>query len=178
MAIEEGLVTKLGNQGMEPTAWIRIVRSGACESCSSRHSCNAGKGDQNQEVEAVNEVHARIGDRIQVVMATGSLLKATFLLYLFPVLCMIAGGLIGHWISENLQLQGSLLSVLLSLAFLALAMILVRIKGRRMGTDKAYRPRIMRIIGRESTELREAENRKPSGIIVDGSVPSTSHLPI
>jgi sigma-E factor negative regulatory protein RseC len=178
MAIEEGLVTKLGSHGAVPTAWIKIVRSGACESCSSRHSCSAGKGDQNQEVEAVNDVHARAGDRIQVAMATGSLLKATFLLYLFPVLCMIVGGLIGHWASENLHFQGSWLSVVLSMAFLALAMTLVRIKGRRMGTDKAYQPRIVRIIGRDPVSALEAEGRRTSGIMVDGTISPTYHLPV
>ena len=149
MATEQGVVTRL-NAGVDPpTAWVRIVRTGACESCSSRHSCNVGKGGSTDEVEAVNLVKARIGDRIQVTMETGSLMKATFLLYLFPVLCMIAGGVFGHGISLSLDIQGSVLSVLLSLVFLAAAMIFVRAKGRRMGMKSVYRPRILRIIGHE-----------------------------
>ena len=149
MAIEQGVVTRLNTGGVPPTAWVKIVRTGACESCSSRHSCNVGKGGQTDEVEAVNPVKARIGDRIQVTMGTGSLIKATFLLYLFPILCMLAGGLFGHGISLSLDFQGSVLSVLLSLIFLAAAMVMVRSKGRRMAMKSDYRPRILRIIGHE-----------------------------
>jgi sigma-E factor negative regulatory protein RseC len=148
MAIEHGIVTRLGTQSSTPTAWVKIIRSSACEACSSRHSCNAGRGGDDQEVETVNEVRAGIGDHIQVVMNTGSLLKATFLLYLFPILCMLVGGLTGDWVSMRLNIQGSALSVLLAVVFLGSAMLIVRIKGQRMGKDRAYRPRVLRVIGR------------------------------
>lgn len=171
MAIEEGIVTNLNAAaGRESTAWVKIVRTGACESCSSRHSCDVGKGGgQSQEVEAVNEVKARIGDRIQVAMNTGSLIKATFLLYLFPILCMILGGLAGQWISMRLHVQGSIWSVLFSLAFLAVAMLVVRVKGRQMGMNKAYRPRILRVIGRATaTSISPAHGAAPSKKNNDG----------
>jgi len=147
MAIEQGVVTRLGDAENPPTAWIQIIRTGACESCSSRHSCEVGRGGPVAEVEAVNSVKARVGDRIQVTMDTGSLMKATFLLYLFPILCMIVGGIVGHGISLFLGIRGSLPTVLLSMAFLAAAMIIVRAMGRRMGIKSEYRPRILRVIG-------------------------------
>ena len=43
------------------------------------------------EVDAVNSVGAQVGDRIMLYFETGSLLKATFLLYIFPILCMLLG---------------------------------------------------------------------------------------
>lgn len=158
MATEQGVVTRLNAEGNPPTAWVKIVRTGACESCSSRNSCHVGKGGPTDEVEAVNTVKAGIGDRIQVTMETGSLMKATFLLYLFPILCMIVGGVFGHWMSLSLGVRGSILSVLLSLVFLAAAMIIVRARGRRMGMKSDYRPRILRVLGRASTlsEIPEA----------------------
>ena len=149
MAIEEGIVVKQGAREQRKTAWVKIVRSSACESCSSRDSCKVTSGGQGEEVEVTNSINARIGDRIQIMMATGSLLKATFLLYLFPILCMILGGLIGHWISLKLTISGSALSVLVSVVALVMSMIIIRIKGRRMGEQKAYQPRILRVIGRE-----------------------------
>ena len=157
MAIEEGIVIKQGIKGQNKTAWVRIVRSGACESCSSRDSCKVSSG-QGEEVEVANEINARIGDRIQIMMATGSLLKATFLLYLFPILCMILGGLIGHWISQKMMISGSVLSVLVSAAALVMSMIIIRIKGRRMGAQKAYQPRILRVIGREPVIPQDLDN--------------------
>lgn len=149
MAIEQGVVTRLNDAGNPPTAWVKIMRTGACESCSSRDSCHVGKGGATDEVEAVNSIKARIGDRIQVTVATGSLMKATFLLYLFPILCMIMGGMAGQWLSLQMGMRGSVLSVLLALVLLVVAMVIVRAKGRRMGTKSNYRPRILRVIGHD-----------------------------
>ena len=157
MALEEGIIIKQGTKGQHQTAWVKIVRSGACESCSSRDSCKVN-GGQGEEVEVANDINARIGDRIQIMMATGSLLKATFLLYLFPILCMILGGLIGHWISQKMMISGSVLSVIVSAAALVLSMIIIRIKGRRMGEQKAYQPRILRVIGREPAIPQNLDN--------------------
>ena len=89
MAIEQGVVVRLGTDGSR-TAWVKTERSSACESCASRESCNPGADGKAQEVEAINAADARVGDRIQVVIGTGAMLKATFLLYLFPIICMLA----------------------------------------------------------------------------------------
>jgi sigma-E factor negative regulatory protein RseC len=150
MAIEQGLVIR--EEGKKAMAWVRIERSAACDACSSRRDCNVARGDQEREVEAVNEVNAHIGDRVHVVMDTGSLLKATFMLYLFPILCMILGGIAGHVFSFRLNIEGSLVTVVFTLTGLVLAMLFVRAKGRRMGTNMSYRPRILRIIGHNSVQ--------------------------
>jgi hypothetical protein len=51
------------------------------------------------EVEAINTARARVGDRIVLNIQTGSLLKATFLLYVFPILAMIAGAVLGQTVA-------------------------------------------------------------------------------
>ena len=150
MAIEQGVVTRLSADAEPATAWVKIVRTGACESCGSRHSCAMGKGDPADEVEALDPLQVRIGDRVQVTLSTGSLLKATFLLYLFPILCMILGGSLGHWLSPRLNRPDSATSMVLAMVFFAVAMIIVRTQGRRMGLKNDYRPRILRVIGHGS----------------------------
>ena len=51
------------------------------------------------EVEAFNTADARVGDRIVLNIKTASLLKATFLLYVFPILAMIAGEVLGQTVA-------------------------------------------------------------------------------
>ena len=146
MATEEGIVTKISGEGSE-TAWVRTSQSNACKSCSSRHSCNPEKG-QEREVEAINLVGAEVGDRIQISIETGSLLKATFLLYIFPVICMLCGGLVGNRMSAYMGLAPSPAAALLAaVAFLG-AMALVRLGAGRMAMKMEYRPKITRIIGK------------------------------
>jgi sigma-E factor negative regulatory protein RseC len=119
----------------------------------------SGDGGKTQEVEALNPVNARVGDRIQIAIGSGSLLKAMFLLYLFPIICMLAGGLLGNWAAPAFSLNPSIVSVLTALASLVLAMLIVRAGGQRMAAKPAYRPRIVRVLGRD----RGAAMAPPAG---------------
>lgn len=165
MLIEQGIVIRMGSHGAT-SAWVKMVRSSACESCSSRDSCKAGEGGQTQEVEALNPVNARVGDRIQIAIGSGSLLKAMFLLYLFPVICMLAGGLLGNWLGPRLSLNSSLLSVIAAVICLVLAMLVVRSGGRHMATQTAYRPHIVRIIGRDTATVTDLHKSFPAPAVI------------
>jgi sigma-E factor negative regulatory protein RseC len=146
MATEEGIVTKISGKGSQ-TAWVRTSQSSACKSCSSRHSCNPEKG-REREVEAINLVGAEVGDRIQISIETGSLLKATFLLYIFPVICMLCGGLAGNRLSAQMGLDPSPAAALVAAISFLGAMAVVRLGAGRMALKTEYRPKITRIIGK------------------------------
>ena len=166
MAIEQGIVIKFGDKGIQ-TAWVETRRSSACESCSVRDSCNQGAGTDKREVEALNDVGARIGDRIQIAVSDASLLKATFLLYLFPVLCMLAAGIGGHFIAIRYDLDTSLVSLAAAVTALVTALSFVRIRGGRMAAKAEYRPRIIRILGRAAADRSVPEGLRTEGRDVD-----------
>jgi sigma-E factor negative regulatory protein RseC len=149
MATEEGIVTKISGKGSQ-TAWVRTSQSSACKSCSSRHSCNPEKG-QEREVEAINLVGAEVGDRIQISIETGSLLKATFLLYVFPVICMLCGGIVGNRLSTQIGLDPSPAAALVAAISFLGAMAVVRMGAGRMALKTEYRPKITRIIGKAAS---------------------------
>ena len=149
MAIEQGIVVERGKEG-SGSAWVETVVSPTCESCSSRGSCHGGSGNNRRKVEAINEVDAKVGDRIQLSLSSASMLKATFLLYLFPILCMLAGALAADVIAKRFQLHASFFTAGTAFIFLGLAMVIVRIKGNRLATKADYRPKIIRIIGHGS----------------------------
>lgn len=161
MATEAGIVTKIGSESRQ-TAWVKVMPSSACEACSSRHSCTAKPGGDEREVEAINPIGAAVGDRIQLSISTGSLLKATFLLYIFPVLCMLAGGIAGHIIAAHLLWDTSVLSAIAAFACLAAAMLVVRLGGNRMAQSTAYRPRIIRIISRHMDSPDKPNRQRPA----------------
>jgi sigma-E factor negative regulatory protein RseC len=148
MATEEGIVTKISGKGSQ-TAWVRTSQSSACKSCSSRHSCNPEKG-QEREVEAINLVGAEVGDRIQISIETGSLLKATFLLYVFPVICMLCG-IVGNRLSTQIGLDPSPAAALVAAISFLGAMAVVRMGAGRMALKTEYRPKITRIIGKAAS---------------------------
>ncbi len=148
MATEEGIVFKMGDAG-SGTAWVKTTRTSACKSCSSRGACHTG-GGKEMEVEAINTARATVGDRIVLNIETGSLLKATFLLYVFPILAMLAGALIGHTVAEMRGSDPSGLSALFAFLFFGLAFFAIRIIGRFLSRDASYKPEIIKIRGRHS----------------------------
>ncbi len=146
MAKEEGVVVSVGPDGM---ASVMTTRSGACESCSSRGMCHAvGGGGNENEVMAVNKANALPGDHIVITFQTGSLLKATFLLYVFPILCLLTGALIGQAYAPDLQMNPSALSAIVGFLFFGAALLFVRFRGNQLATKEDYRPKITRVIRR------------------------------
>lgn len=142
MAIEEGVVFKIGTAGK---AWVRTTRSSACESCSSRDACQGEGSGQEMEVEAINTADARVGDHIVLNIKTTSLLKATFLLYVFPILAMLAGAIIGQRIAEGRGSDPSAMAALFAFGFFGLSFVVIRITGRRLAKDNSYKPEIIKI---------------------------------
>lgn len=144
MATEEGIIIAVG----PATTRIKTTRSGACNSCASRGSCHTAGGGNDMEVEAVNTVGAKVGDRVVINFDSASLLKISFLLYIFPILCMLAGAVSGQQLAPAFGLDPMLFSVILGIAFFILAFFFIRFKGNRMSKKDAYRPKVTRILKR------------------------------
>lgn len=142
MATEQGIVI----QTDRTTARVKTTPTEACAACSARNSCH-GTGDQEREVDVVNPVGARVDDRVVIYFGTAPLLKAAFLLYLFPVVCMLAGALIGHRSALSLGAEPSVSSAVFGFACLLLAFVFVRKKGRKLAERADYQPKIIRILG-------------------------------
>ncbi|BBO69226.1 hypothetical protein DSCA_31560 [Desulfosarcina alkanivorans] len=106
------------------------------------------------KVEAINTADARVGDRIVLNIQTSSLLKATFLLYVFPILAMIAGAVLGQTVAGMRSMDPSGLSALFGFLFFGLAFIVIRITGRRLSKNASYKPEIIKVRGHQplSTE--------------------------
>ena len=144
MITEEGLVTELGST---TTAWVATTKTDACKECSERNTCNA-MGDSGKEikVEAINLAGARVGDRIVLSFETASLLKAAFLLYVFPILCMLSGAIVGCNLAFLFNLNESSVSAVSALLFFILSVFFIKSKGNKLGKKKKYQPKIIRII--------------------------------
>ena len=87
-----------------------------------------------------------MGDRIVLSVSSAAVLKVSFLLYVFPILLMIVGAVIGQNLAPRLQMDPSMLSLLTGLLFFLMAFVFVRLGSNRMGKKDEYRPRIVRII--------------------------------
>ncbi len=146
MVTEKGIVTRLGKEAS--TAWVKMVPAGACASCSERHSCNPMGGGDEREVEILNPVRAAVGDRVEVAVDSSALLKATFLLYVFPIICMLIGAAVGELAAGRFQHEGSVPAVVAAVIALTAALLIVKVRGNRLARRAAYRPQAIRVIER------------------------------
>jgi sigma-E factor negative regulatory protein RseC len=144
VATEEGIVCRID----ATTAWITTTRSGTCENCASKGSCSTLGSGREMEVQAINTAGAQVDDRVVISFETASLFKLSFLLYIFPILAMFAGALLGQTAAPILHFDATTLSVVCALLFFLLAFGLVRLSGNRLAKKDEYRPKVVRILKR------------------------------
>jgi sigma-E factor negative regulatory protein RseC len=77
---------------------------------------------------------------------TSPLLKATFLLYVFPILTMIAGAFVGQQLASDFHLDPSFLAAVFGFLFFGLTLVFVRSKGNKLAKRDEYRPKIIRVV--------------------------------
>lgn len=160
MATEEGIVLRMGASGATRTAWVRTSRSSACESCTSKDSCHMGEGGMEMEVEAINTASAKPGDKVLLRIKTGSFVKATFLLYIFPILCLIAGAFIGQHIAESKGGDPSVMAALVGFSGFAMSFIIIRLIDRMLSGNVNYKPEIIKIRHR-TAHLKNISDASP-----------------
>jgi sigma-E factor negative regulatory protein RseC len=148
MATEQGIVLRTDSG----TAWVKTVRSSACDGCSARGSCHTATGTQEMEVKALNTAGARAGDRIVLSFETPSLLKATFLIYVFPIIWLIVGAVLGQMLAPIFGLNPAAMSILSGFAFFFGALALVRIGANQMAQKNAYQPKVTKILPKRPEE--------------------------
>jgi sigma-E factor negative regulatory protein RseC len=168
MATEQGIVIDVDVTG-PGTARVRTVQPSACKACSERHSCGTGSG-KVREVEVINLADAKPGDLAQISMETGALLKATFLLYVFPIIFMLVGAAIGHYAGLRLSINPSYTSAGTAIGLFVLAMAVVRMRAGRMALNIDYRPKITRIISRGGDVPLSTDGIKACGSRAAGHV--------
>ncbi|MFC1812030.1 SoxR reducing system RseC family protein [Thermodesulfobacteriota bacterium] len=142
MPTEEGVVTKLDFT----TAWVTTTKTGACESCAAKSSCTAMGGGKEMEVQAINIAGAKVGQKVVISFDTSPLLKATFLLYMFPIILLLIGALIGDKMAPYLNFDASALSAITGGLIFGLALLFVISKGNKLAKKDEYRPKVVRIL--------------------------------
>mgnify|MGYP001549264804 CR=1 FL=1 len=144
MATEQGIVIKTDSSA----AWVKTIKTGACEGCSARGSCHSLGNSDQMEVKAINQAGATVGDRIVLLFETSSLLKATFLLYVFPILLLIIGAAIGQELAPHIDFNPSGLSALTGFSFFIAAAVIIKTRANKMARKKEYHPKIVNILAR------------------------------
>lgn len=125
-------------------AWVQTIRESACHSCSARKGCGqrvlSQMNGQAFQVRVANVIGARVGDEVVVGIPESSLLKASLMLYLAPLLMMVLGAItMERWVSaqEGWVIFGGV-------AGLAAGFVWARWFSQRYRSDQNFAPQLLR----------------------------------
>ncbi len=144
MAVEKGIVTKIDPKD-RTLAWVTTTRTSSCGHCASKEFCQEKDSRKEMEVQAENGAGAEIGDHVIITLDSGALLKASFLMYVFPIMAMLLGAIIGDRMAPKWGFDPTIFPVITGFLFFGLAILAVRFRSNKMARNNIYQPKITRI---------------------------------
>jgi len=140
MITENGIIT----QANPSFAWVKTTRSGACEACSSKESCGTSGSQKEMIVTVKNILHVEKGDHVVIGLETRPMLFLTFLLYVFPIILLLIGAVIGDSLAPFFKMDPSLISMICGFLFFGLSFYIIRKKNNSLSKNKKYKPFLVR----------------------------------
>lgn len=122
------------------TAWVKTRRSEACESCSAKDSCGTSSNFEEVTIKVDNTINVKAGDSVVIGVETKPMLFLTFLLYVFPIIFLIAGALIGNWLAGSFAVDPSFLSMAAGFSLFGISILIIRKKSRSLSRSNQYKP--------------------------------------
>jgi sigma-E factor negative regulatory protein RseC len=137
---EQGKIEELNKN----TAVVRIQKRSACDHCESKGSCSISNRDML--IEVPNDLQAGVGDHVEVSVPEGTLLKLSAIVYLLPVMALLAGAFLGSLLGNALKMNSSLTAIILGGGFMAIAFFCLILIDRKKKAGNRYYPRMTRIL--------------------------------
>ncbi|MBS7527740.1 SoxR reducing system RseC family protein [Fusibacter paucivorans] len=131
---------------------IKLLRHTACGSCGA---CHLGDEQKDVMLVAKNDVHAEVGDMVEVSMGTSSVLSAAFIMYMIPLMSLFLGLVAGLGILNGIQYSGNveMASAVIGLLFMAGAFLVIRLNDKRFLKSDKYTAHVEAIIQKSNDSL-------------------------
>lgn len=131
---------------VEPGAvWVETRRSSTCSGCSAKNGCGQGLMDKlgvrerRGLIRAVSDAHLNVGDSVIVGIGESVLLRGAFLVYLFPLIALLASAFIAS------ELSAAEPYVILSgIGGFLVSWIIVRKRSQQTAADTGLQPVVLR----------------------------------
>ena len=138
----------------DSTVWVETVRKSTCSSCSAKSGCGQHLIEKYRNSNSHSYIRAtaghlalKKGDEVIIGIPEHSLMKASMLIYLLPLLAMM----LALWGASSMG-AGDLMTIMLALLGLGLGFIPVRLLGQG-GGDMCQVSVIRRISRQQKPEL-------------------------
>ncbi|MBW2615370.1 MAG: SoxR reducing system RseC family protein [Deltaproteobacteria bacterium] len=155
MVNEQGIIEEVSGQ----KALVRIKKSSACGTCESRGDCEVASG-KSMVVEVVNDLGGGEGDHVELSVPSGAFLKLSLLVYILPVVALIAGAFAGGVCAPFLHITPTLASVIGGFLVMGITFYALKRFDRSLRARSEFRPRMTRVLLR--SDPHQSDSVKPS----------------
>ncbi len=124
---ETGIVTSV--DPATHTVTIQFNAHGTCKSCGM---CLIGNGNDHSQMQltAKNTVDATLGDTVEFEVKPGAMLRASMLIYGFPLAMLLTGFVLGKMLSQLLRAAEDLLSICGAALFFYFAFYILHLRNK------------------------------------------------
>lgn len=127
-------------------ALVEIHRASACSSCQSQTSCASAAlakvwGKKSLRTRVTSTLTLQPGDNVVVGLADGVLVRGALLVYLLPIVLLIAGALLAQL---SVAAAGEELVIVCAALGLGLGLLMARIISQRLRNDPRFQPVVLR----------------------------------
>lgn len=148
MLEERGIVVNID----EPFATVQTQRLAGCGQCAAKANCGTGNlaemlGQQYTEVKVASHHGVKVGDMVILGLEEQALVRSALVLYLMPLLGLLAGALAYEMATRiNQWPHLELLTILSGLIGFAVTLFWVKRLSLGMSTNPRYQPVILEIV--------------------------------
>jgi positive regulator of sigma E activity len=128
---------------------VGTSRLNACDGCGKTSGCHSCLTLSRTMISTVqNPIGALSGDIVKIRHTTGGMWTGAFLMYIMPILGLMAGAFAGYGLSRTGNINETAASIILGLSGLALGIAGVYYYANSRGGSAGLTPRIAEIVQR------------------------------
>lgn len=131
-----------GNQAI-----VRIQRSSACGKCGA---CKFGASRDGMLLSTYNHLNGKPGDFVEIELESSSIVKASIIVYLIPLLGLIIGVVVGYFLAGFFNLDSGLLGAIGGILFTALTFLGIKAIDPLLKEKDTYSPKMVSIINQNN----------------------------
>ncbi len=126
------------------SAVVSVERKSACEQCAA--GCKIT--DSGADIEAINRVRAKVGQKVRVEMKPYAYLKGSVIVYGLPALALVVGAVAGKELFSRFfpGRDPDIVSAFFGFGAFALSFLMVKFWSMRIEKKTEYKPVVEEII--------------------------------
>ena len=127
-------------------AYVRLEAPTSCEGCGSKGTCGVVSAE-GKVIGVRNDVGVTAGQRVELSVRPAALLTASFLLFLVPVLALVAGLIAGYVLAEQFGWEGrEWIGLGIGAAAFGVVLLVIKMLNTRFERSGRYEPVISKIL--------------------------------